>query len=254
MDAPSAKPMSRPSRSSESGPYRGARTDRAMSFPLLRLFYPESDPTEQFPTESADIEGYLVTPDSSIVLAATWSTSRGLDMLDSVWTTFERKGVAVRRMMLVDDRGRTVSLMTLRPKIPEDVLRLLRSSLVVPIRTSHGFAEVHLFATPAEFASISHRVEGDGPLVVPPTNVLLPAAKETGVLQAEDWAFLGLLAAVGAFDAPEGPTPELVGRLLGLDAEMFVDRAGAVERGLGSLVTDLFAPSEGPASHGPAMG
>lgn len=234
-----------PSRSSAPERPRGPRTDRTMSLPLLRLFYPDPDPTEQFPGESADIEGYVVAPDKSITIAATWATAGGLDMLDAVWASFRRKGIGVRRMMLLDDRGRTVSVMTLHPKIPDDVVRLLRSLLVVPIRASDGFAEVHLFSTRGEFASILQRVEGDAPPLPPPSSALLPAAKETGILQAEDWAFLGLLACVGAFDRPEGPTPELVAELLGLRPEVFNDRAVALEHGLGSLVMDIFASAEG---------
>lgn len=222
----------------------GGRSDRAISVPLMRLFYPDPDPTEGYPDESADIQGYLVAPDQSVTLAATWSTPESLDMLDSVWDALRRKGVGTRRMLLLDDRGRTVSIMTLRPKIPSDLLSLLRSMLVVPIRTSGGFAEIHLFASTSELESLTRRIEGDGGPLPSPSVVRLPGAKDTGILEAEDWAFLGLLNCVGAFDGPAGPTPELVGKLLGIEPEAFSERAAALENGLGGLVTDLFSPPE----------
>jgi hypothetical protein len=212
----------------------------------MRIFYPDPDPTEGYAGESAEIEGYLVAPDKSITLAATWPTPGGLEMLDSVWTALRRKGVGIRRMLLLDDRGRTVSVMTLKAKIPEDLLGVLRSMLVVPIRTSGGFAEVHLFATPAEFERLMKLVEGDGQPLSPPSPILMPGAKDTGILQTEDWAFLALLNCVGAFDGPEGPTPEVVGKLLGIEPETFAERAATLETGLGGLVIDLFSPPTGP--------
>lgn len=221
------------------------RTDHAVSLPLIRLFYPGPDPTEGYQEESADIEGYLVAPDMTITLAATWPTPGGLDMLDSVWAALRRKGAGIRRMLLLDDRGRTVSIMTLQPRIPGDVLGLLRSMLVVPIRTAGGFAEVHLLATSAEFEALMQRIEGDGKPLPSPSAVTMPRAKETGILHPEDWAFLGLLNCVGAFDGPEGPTLELVSKLIGLEPEAFGERATALEGGLGDLVTDLFSPIGG---------
>jgi len=228
---------------------RADRVDRAISLPLIRLFYPDADPTEKYPGETAEIEGFLVAPDKSITIAATWKTAGNLDMLDSVWDTFRRKGVGVRRLLLLDDRGRTVSIMTLKPGFPEDVLRLLRSILVVPIRASNGFAEIHFYATPGEFNSLKERIEGDeGPLPAPEI-VNLPAARDTGILDAEDWAFLGLLSCVGAFDLEGGPSLELVAQLIGLAPATFTDRTVALERGLGSMVTELFQPSgEGSVS------
>jgi len=225
------------------------RTDRTMFVPLSRLFYPDPDPTDKYPDEVAEIDGYVVAPDRTTTFATTILTEGGFDMLDSVWDTFRRKGVGVRRLLLLDDRGRTVSIMTLKPGFPEDVLRLLRSILVVPIRASNGFAEIHFYATPGEFNSLKERIEGDeGPLPAPEI-VNLPAARDTGILDAEDWAFLGLLSCVGAFDLEGGPSLELVAQLIGLAPATFTDRTVALERGLGSMVTELFQPSgEGSVS------
>lgn len=253
MKEPTSSSSSRDARAPR--PSLGAvrRSERAISLPVMRLFYPDPDPTEGYPDESADIEGYLVAPDQTVTLAATWSTPASLDMLDSVWAALRRKGVGTRRMLLLDDRGRTVAIMTLQPKIPSDLLGLLRSMLVVPIRASGGFAEIHLYATSSELESLTRRIEGDGQPLPAPSVVRLPGAKDTGILEAEDWAFLGLLNCVGAFDGPEGLTPERVGKLLGVEPGAFSERVAAVENGLGGLVTDLFSPPETPGGNaGPA--
>jgi hypothetical protein len=227
------------------------RVDRVISLPLIRLFFPDPDPTEQYPGQSADIEGYVVTPGRTLTIAATAKTPGGVEMLDSVWATLRRKGVGRRHMLLLDDRGRTVSVMTLSIDASDETLRLLRSLLIVPIHTRGGFAEVHFLATPGEVEALEERIEKDGRPLPPPTAVTLPPARETGALQPEDWAFLGLLTSVGAFDGPEGPTPELVAELLGLDPEAFAEQARAVEHGMGELVTGLFAsPEPGPNMEG----
>lgn len=218
-----------------------------MSVPLVRLFYPDPDPTEEYPKESADVEGYIMTPDRSITLAASAATPRAVEMLDAVWALLRRKGVGKRHMLLLDDRGRTVSVMNLHLETSEDTLHFLRSALVVPIHARGGFAEVHLLASSDDAASVVERIiELDGPLPTPPSAVALPTARETGALQPEDWAFLGLLSCVGAFDGPEGPTPELLAELLGVDPDAFAEKARAVERSMQDVVTGLFA-SPGPA-------
>lgn len=227
------------------------RSDRAISVPLIRLFYPDPDPTESFPGESAEIEGYIVAPDHTFTIAATTATSEGVDMLDAVWLALRRKGVGRRRMILLDDRGRTVSVMTLHADLRNDLVRALRNFLVVPIRARGGFAEVHFYATTDELGAIERKLEADGEALPPIPAATLPPVKETGALQAEDWAFLGLLNCVGAFDGPEGPTPQLVAELLGLDPDALAEQASEIERGLGSLVSDLFATKAGAA---PATG
>lgn len=221
-----------------------SRTDRPISVPLILLFYPDSDPTEKYPGEAADIDGYVVGPGHTVTIAATAKTAGGLDMLDSVWAALRRKGAVRRHMVLLDDRGRTVFVMTLDLGVSDETLRLLRSLLVLPVHARDGFAEVHFFASEEELEAIERKITTGGqPLAIRSTPTV-PAAKETAELDPEDWAFLGLLCAVGAFDGPEGPTPRLVAELLGLDPEVFAEQALAVERGLGDLVTDLFAPTE----------
>jgi len=214
-----------------------------MSVPLIRFFYPDPDPTEEFPKESADVEGYVLAPDRLVTVAAVAGTPKGVEMLDSVWATLRRKGVGRRRLVLLDDRGRTVSVMTVQIPDADDSLRYLRSSLVVPIHARGGFAEVHLLASPEEAEVIAGRIEKDGPALSVPSEVVLPPARETGALVPEDWAFLGLLSCVGAFDGPEGPSPELLAELLGVDPGAFAEKARAVERGLGDVVSGLFAPT-----------
>lgn len=246
----SGRATPRPGRSAERS--RGRRTDRVLSVPLIRLFYPHPDPSEEYPHEIVDIDGYAVAPDHSVTVAATVKSPGGLDMLDSVWVVLRKNGAARRRMLFLDDRGRTVSVMTIRPETSDTLLRLLRGLLVVPIRAHGGFLEVHFFATPDEVQALEHTIEtGQQPKIVPPP-VALPAAKETGALRPEDWAFLGLLSTVGAFDGPDGPTPELVADLLGLDPEAFAEQARAIERGLGTLVSDLFAPESSGSEPGRA--
>lgn len=236
-----------------SGTEGSHRSDRVMSVPLVRLFYPEPDPTEEFPSEIVDVDGYVLTRDHAVTLAATVQSAGGLDMLDSVWSSLRKRGVGHRRMLLLDDRGRTVSVMTVRPKAPDRLVDLLRTLLIVPMRAHGGFLEVHFLATEDEVEALEQTIEtGREPGTVP-TEVALPEAKETGVLTAEDWAFMGLLCSVGAFNGPDGPEPELLADLLGVDPVSFADQARAVERNMGSLVTELFAPESSGTGPGGIM-
>jgi hypothetical protein len=212
-----------------------------IAVPLNRLFYPEPDPTEPYRAESADIEGYHLAPDHTITIAAVVTSAGGLDMLDSAWAGLRRKGLGRRRMLLLDDRGRTVSVMTIGVESHSRMLDLLRNMLVVPVRTHGGFAEVHFLATPDEVEVLEEQLQSDGQ---PPPNVTsatLPPSKETGALRPEDWAFLGFLSSVGAFNGPDAPTPELFADLLGIDPESFAKRACAVENAMDGLVSELFA-------------
>lgn len=219
------------------------RVDRVVSVPLVLVFQPDPDPTERYPGETADIDGYVMAPDHTVTVAATATTPGGLDMLDSVWAVLQRKGVGRRRMILLDDRGRTVFVMTLSVKASDEVLRLLQSMLVVPVHARDGLAEVHFFATADEIETLEREIEPNVQALPHSPTPTLPLARETGALRPEDWAFLGLLTSIGAFDVPEGPSPKLVAELLGLDPEAFAEKAVAVEHGLGALVTDLFAPT-----------
>lgn len=217
------------------------RADQVLMVPWNRLFYPDPDPTEPFPEESADIEGYHVAPDHTITIAVVVTSAGGLGMLDAAWAVLHRKGVGLRRMLLLDDRGRTVSLMTLGLGSSRNTLDLLRTMLVVPVRARGGFAEVHFLATPEEAGALEERLGKGGPAPPNAHSATLPAAKETKTLRPEDWAFLGFLSSVGAFNGPEGPTPEILADLLGIDSESFAERACAVELGMEGLVAELFA-------------
>jgi hypothetical protein len=202
----------------------------------------------RFPGEAAEIDGYIVAPDQSVTIAATSETPGGLDMIDTVWVELQRRGLGRRRMILLDDRGRTVSVLTLAPPHPTESLELLRSHLLVPIVARDGVAEVHLLATPDEVAEL----EGKFPAreEPPPPGVRSGKSGEAGDgrLDPEDWAFLGLLCSVGAFDGPSGPSARLLAELFGLEPRAFVRRATAVQQGLASMVRDLFDTSKAPVS------
>ena len=211
--------------------------------PLNRLFYPDPDPTEPYRGESADIEGYSVAPDHTVTIAAVATSAGSLDMLDSAWAALRRKGTGRRRMLLLDDRGRTVSVMTIGVESSPETLNLIRTMLVVPVRTRDGFAEVHFVATPEEVEAVEGRLEKGGEPLPNTLSGTLPPARETASLQPEDWAFLGFLSSVGAFNGSEGPTPEIVADILGIDPESFAERASAVEQGIEGLVSELFSPA-----------
>lgn len=227
-----------------SGGSAESRVDRVVSVPLSLLFRPDPDPTELFPGQAADLEGYVMTPDHEVTLAVTASTPEGVEMLDAVWAALRRKGTGRRHMVLLDDRGRTVSVMTLRVDAPDEILRRLRSLLVVPIHARAGWAEVHLLATDEEMEALEGTAQDGWESFSAPSTVTLPPARETRTLQPGDWAFLGLLSSVGALDGPEGPTPELVAELFGVDPDAFAEQARAVERSLQDVVTGLFATPE----------
>lgn len=230
----------------------GHRADRAFSFPLGRLFAPEPDPTERYPGQSAEVEGYVVAPEHAVTLAVTAESSKGIDLLDSIWSAFRRKGIGVRHLTVLNDRGRIVSLMTLRVHAAEETIRLVQSLLVVPVRGHDGLAEVHLLATPEEAAALGGQIAGGAAPAPPAKDPALPPARETGPLRPEDWAFLGLLSAVGALDGAEAPPPTLVAEALGIDAAVFAERAQRAQRGLEGVVTGLFAPA--PTESGPMLG
>lgn len=222
----------------------GGPSDHAISVPLGRLFFPEPDPTRQFPGESADIEGYVVAPGHNITFAATAGGPGGIDMLDSIWAALRRKGIGVRHLTVINDSGRIVSLMTLHVRASEDTIRFLQSLLMVPVHTRDGFAEVHCLATAEEVAALQERAVSSDPAAWGVPDAAYAHARESGPLQPGDWAFLGLLSAVGALDGPDGPSPTLVADALGLDPDAFAKQARAVERGLEGVVTGLFAPVE----------
>lgn len=220
----------------------GGRADRSVSVPLTRLFSPDPDPTEGYSGQAAEIDGYVVAPGKNVTIAVTTESPGGIDMLDSIWAALRRKGVGVRHLTVLNDRGRIVSLMTLHVDASEEVLRFLQSTLVVPVHTRDGFAEVHFLVTPEELGALQERIGSDGHVSGPDAGGPSPRAREAGTLQPVDWAFLGLLSVVGAFDGPEGPSPALVAEALGLDAFVFAQRARAVEQGLQDVVTGLFSP------------
>lgn len=219
------------------------RDDHVIWVPMDLLFQPGNDPTEAYPGESANVVGYFLAPDQTVTIAVTTESSAGLDLVDSAWNAFRRTGMGLRHLTVINDRGQVVSLITLQLGFSDDLRRLLRTLLVVPLRSKDGVSEVHLFATQEELATLAERIETGGPAPSHPYVASLPPARHTGPLQPEDWAFLGLLSAIGAFDGPEGPSPRLVAEALGVDASAFAEKAQAVERGMEGLVTGLFAPS-----------
>ncbi len=234
-----------PGRNPAQGALPSPRQDRVVSIPLIRLFAPEADPTERFPRERADLEGYVLAPDRTITVALTAEGPRALDLLDSIWNAVERKRVGRRNHLVLDERGRTVCVMSLGVEIPPETLELLRSLLVVPVRLGGGFAEVHFLASDPETHSLVRTLEEIGHPGPAPSTVALPPARETGPLRSEDWAFLGFLSAIGAFEGPDGPTPDAVAALLGTDPASFAAQARAVESGLRGLVTGMFSPPAG---------
>jgi hypothetical protein len=236
-------------------PSRSAgRVDIPISVPLLQLFIPDPDPTEHYPGQSADLEGYVVTPGNAVTIAATSDGPSGVDLLDSLWASLRRKGIGRRHITVLNDRGRIVSVMTLHFDAPEETVGLLRSLLVVPVHARDGLAEVHLFASPEELEVLAKRIDKGGRSPIPSSAPTLPPARETGALEPEDWAFLGLLSTVGAFDGPEAPSPTSFAELLGIDMATFAERARAVDRGLSDVVAGLFAaPGLGSTVEGPAV-
>ena len=221
---------------------RDRRVERAVEVALDRLFSPEPDPTGAYPDERVDIEGYAVAPDRTITLAVVALSPGALDMLDSAWSVLRRKGVGRRRMVVLDDRGRTVYVMTLAVDASDATLQTLRTIVVVPVHARGGSAEVHFLATVEEASDWEQRLGAAHPRVSETSDAGEPRPKEVDPLRPEDWAFLGLLSSVGAFDSTEGVPPEAVAGLLGMDAEAFADRTEAVEQGLEGLVSGLFTP------------
>jgi hypothetical protein len=219
-----------------------------VSIPLIRLFSPEADPTERFPQERADLEGYVLAPDRTITVAVTAAGARGMELLESIWASVQRRGAGRKNHILLDDRGRTIFVMTLRVDLHGAVEELLRSLLVVPVRFGGGFAEVHFLASSSETDSIVRSLEHLGRGESPPTRVALPPARSTGPLRPEDWAFLGFLSAIGTFEASDGPAPDLVASLIGADPASFASQARAVERGLSGLVQGIFSSPAAPAT------
>lgn len=223
----------------------GGRADHAFLIPVTRLFYPEPDPTERFPEQTASVDGYVVGPGRVVTIALAVSTPSGAELLDAVWAALHRKGVGVRQLTVLNDRGRIISLMTVRVDASERMLRALESLLLVPVRTHNGFAEVHLLATPTDLGALKGTLQGEGLASPPPTLVPIPPFHDSGVLIPQDWAFLGLLSSVGAFDGPHAVAPAVLAEALGIDLDAFVERARAAERGLHGLVTGLFGPVAG---------
>lgn len=220
----------------------GGRVDHAFLIPLTRLFYPDPDPTEQFPGQMASVEGYLVTPGRDVTLALAVPDPSGVELLDAIWAAVRHKGIGVRRLIVLNDRGHVVSLMTIRVRRSEELLRLLQTLLLVPVRTRNGLAEVHLLATPDDFQAFKDRIQTDGPASTPSAVSSIPPVHDTGSLIPQDWAFLGLLSCVGAFDGPGTISPAVLAEALGIDLDVFVEHARAAERGLNGLVQGLFAP------------
>ncbi len=222
-----------------------ARTDHAFLIPVTRLFHPETDPTEEFPDQTATVEGYVVAPGQLVTIALAVPHASGGELLEAVWGALRRKGIGVRQVTVLNDRGRIVSLMTLRLGASSEVLALAESLLLMPVRARNGLAEVHLLATSSNFAALQRRIESAGTASAPVPAGSYPPVNDTGSLIPQDWAFLGLLSAVGAFDGQETAAPVVLAEALGINLDVFVERARAAELGLSGLVSDLFAAGDG---------
>lgn len=231
----------------------GARTDHAYLVPIGRLFSPEPDPTEAFPGETTSLEGYVVAPNRVVTLALAVATPASVPLLDAVWAAVRRKGVGLRRLTVLNDRGRVVALITVRLEASERFLSWLESQLLVPVRTRNGLAEVHLLATAEDFDALKRQLRSEPLSPAPATVGSIPPVHDTGALVPQDWAFLGLLSAVGAFDGPEAVRPAVLAEALGIDLEVFAERARTAERGLQGLVQGLFGPSATTAGSGVAV-
>ncbi len=238
------KPERRPAPSSPREPV--GKVDRVLAVPLSQLFSPDPDPTKDFPGQSTEVEGYVVTPGQVVTVALTAPVPEGVDLLDSIWSVLRRKGIGLRRMVLLDDRGRMVSLMTLQLRASTETIRLFESMLLVPVHAGDGFAEVHFLAGSCEVEALESEIHKNGRPFPPPLTIRLPAARGNTGLRPDEWAFLGLLSALGVLDGPDGPTAPMVAELLGIDTATLAERARAVERGLEGVVTGLFS---WPSSH-----
>jgi hypothetical protein len=225
-------------------PRSGERVDHAFLVPVRRLFQPEADPTEEFPDQTASAEGYLVAPGALLTIALSVSDSAGTELLEAVWGALRRKGIGLRQTTVLNDRGRVVSLMTVRLGTAPELVALAESQLLMPIRARNGFAEVHLLATSSDFDALRGRLATPGAAPVPAVASSIPPVHDVGALVPQDWAFLGLLSAVGAFDGAETAAPAVLADALGIDLQLFVERARAAELGLSGLVTDLFGAGE----------
>jgi hypothetical protein len=223
---------------------RTARRDLEIRLPLRRLFAPDADPSTRFPGETAVLDGFVVTPDRAITLALVASTPGAVAMLDTAWDAIQARGIGRRRRLFVDDRGRTVFVWTVAPAVPADTLDLLRTSLVVPAQAADGYADVHLSPPADRCSALEETLAHER---IPPRSApggSGAAVQASGPLEPENWGFLGMLCAIGAFDASTAPRPEALADLLGLDLATIRRHAARVEVALDGLVTTLFAPPD----------
>ena len=216
--------------------------------PLAPVFAPASDPSAQHPDDSAEVEGYVVSPDHLVTVALASSGAGAAEFLEAIWSALEERGIADRRWSRTDDQGRSVAVVSVRVPDAQAVGELLRRSLVLPVRVRAGFAEVHLLAGANETRSLDRELRRLG---VAPSAIASgdPARAGTGAgLAAEDWALMGLLQAVGVFDPRDAPHQSVVAEVIGVPPAYLDGRVRAIEQGLQSLVTTLFAPVEGDAT------
>jgi hypothetical protein len=220
-----------------------ARTDFEFNVSTERLFQPEADPTQQFPHQDVELVGYVAAPRRVFTVGICSKLPDGPNLLDELWSSLKRRGIGRRRIVLLDERGRMITVLSVQLDVADEMIEQLESMLVVPVRIRNGSARVHLRGTTTDLSRL-HRAMTSGTL---DSARYAGRARDPGVLDPREWAFLGLLSSVGAFEGAEGPSPELVADLLGIDRPTFVALARAVERGLSHIVKDLFAPSAGAA-------
>lgn len=237
---------SAPSDTSSADPATPERpTESVLIVPLAPVFAPAVDPSARHPDESADVEGYVVSPEQLVTVAVASGGPAAGDLLESVWGALDERGVAERRWSRTDDQGRTVAVLSVRLPDAAAAGELLRRTLVLPVRIRAGFAEIHLVAAPAETHSLERELQrlGVSPSSIAPGD---PAeSARNGGLRAEDWALLGLLQAVGVFDPRDAPHQSAVAEVLGVPPSFLDERVRAIEQGMHALVTTIFAPANG---------
>jgi hypothetical protein len=196
----------------------------------------------------AEIEGYDLAPDRTITVAVSGSGAVATAFLESVWTLIQERRLGRLRSVRTDERGRTVAVLSVH--LPEDVElgHLLGSIAVVPARLGPATAEVRVLASPHEMQRLTVALEEEG---LPPSAVVVERAvqpAEASELAPEDWAFLGLLVAIGAFEGRRVSTASAIAERLDLDPGYLAERIRTLGNGMRRLVAAVFPE---PATPGP---
>lgn len=196
---------------------------------------------------TARVAGYLAEPPGRYTVAVSLGDSEELPRVDPIWEQLVRRRLALTRSLHLDERGRAVLVLTVTPGLPEALDALARETLVLPVRTLAGGAELEVEATEPELEQLEHGLRAIGIAISSRERIEGPASPGPApMLTNEDWAFLGLIEASGAYDGPGSLDEETVIARLGVDPHAFRSRRTAVEHGLRGLVSEIFGP-EAPA-------